>query len=107
MRVLTGAVDGAHGGGGHGSPLLGTGYAELAYGWGAAGLTGRGRPRLSGGYQRHEALAVLVAGRAALQGGARMPGTAASAVGAGQRELDVAIDLVEARLTGQLGLRRA
>src|SRR4051812_35927956 len=101
--VLTGAVD---------APtvvtdmdlLLGTGHAELAYGWRAVlpAVVAHG----VGGYQRHEALVVLVAGRAALQVSAHARHRRVR-VGAGQRELDVAVDLVEARLAGQLGLRRA
>src|SRR4051794_23297106 len=55
-----------------------------------------------GGHQREEALVVLLAGRAALEVSAH-PRHRRVGVGAGQRQLDVAVELLEALLAGQLG----
>ena len=89
----------ADGGGGHVGLLLVDRFGQLASG-GPVGL----RLIVAGvsSDQRDEALVVLLAGRAALEVGAHA-GHGRVGVRAGQRELDVAVELLEALLAGQLG----
>ena len=73
----------------------------------AAGADGRGTnlARRCLGHEHQEALVVLAAGRTAVEVGP-MPGTPCRRPG-GKLQLDVAIELLEALLAGQLGSRRA